>query len=127
MSKPTSGFSIFLLAWETQRNSDLVTSADDKDYYSILLINASNPFDSLKREVMLLISYFALLVFSSYKKKRFLHSIEGITQACSLGIYLYAMTFIPLIKRAWLNKIRQTWFFGDVNCNGCVSQINAFL
>jgi len=39
--------------------ADLVTSADDEDYYSILLIDASNPLNCVKCDVMLLTACFA--------------------------------------------------------------------
>ena len=102
----------------------------DENTEGLLLVDASNAFNSLNRQVMLqniqiLCPSFAPCVINHYRGSAKLFvggetvlSLEGTTQGDPLSMAIYALGTLPLIRRADTAKCTQSWFADDAGAGG---------
>ena len=115
--------------------SDLFQSGDVE---GVLLVDASNAFNTLNRRVMmhniqLLCPMLAVLVINLYRSAARLfvlgggevRSEEGTTQGDPLGMPIYALGLLPLIQTLW-SIVRQAWFADDAAGAGLLSKLKAW-
>ncbi len=100
------------------------------DIEGVLLVDASNAFNSLNRQVMLhniqvLCPAFATCVINYYRSPAELYvggdtilSNEGTTQGDPLSMAIYALATLPLIDKAKQSDVKQTWFADDAGAGG---------
>ena len=104
----------------------LMTRLYDGDIEGVLLVDASNAFNSLNRKVMLhnimrLCPSFATCVLNCYRGDaelfvggETLQSTEGTTQGDPLSMAIYALGTLPLIRKA-AAAATQAWFADDAS------------
>ncbi len=105
-----------------------------KDNEAVLLVDASNAFNSLNRRVALhnvraLCPSFATILVNCYREPSFIDgetilSQEGTTQGDPLSMPFYAVSTLPLINQLPCS-VRQVWYADDAAAAGsvnCLSQ-----
>ena len=97
---------------------------------AILLVDASNTFNSLIRQVALrnisiLCPSLAVILINTYRAKvplfidgKHLFSSEGTTQGNPLAMAMHAISVVPLIDAVRDCEIRQAWFADDATAAG---------
>ena len=110
---------------------------DEKETEAILLVDASNAFNSLNRKCSLLnirqlCPAISTVLISTYRDSTDLFlgsdtilSEEGTTQGDPLAMPFYALATRPLIGALRLsnNSIRQTWYADDATAAGSISAL----
>ena len=109
---------------------------DSAEYKAALLIDATNAFNSLNRQVALhnirrLCPPIATILVNSYRATTELFvncgvilSQEGTTQGDPLGIAMYGLATIPLIRR--LNgPCKQVWYADDSTTFGSLEHLHS--
>ena len=107
-----------------------------EDTEAILLVDASNAFNSLNRQVALrnvrhLCPSLANILINTYREPselfvdgQVLWSEEGTTQGDPLAMPLYALATIPLINRlSSVPDVKQIWYADDASASGRLSSI----
>ena len=102
---------------------------DDKTE-AILLVDASNAFNNLNRQVALLNIHetcpaIATILTNCYRSQsplfvqgEMLLSCEGTTQGDPLAMAMFALASIPLIQKVETPGAKQAWFADDAACGG---------
>ena len=104
---------------------------------AILLVDASNAFNSLNRLTALhnirhLCPSLATVLINSYRTPTqlfidgdVLYSSEGTTQGDPLAMPMYALATIPLIKKlhSTIDDVRQVWYADDASAAGTVNSL----
>ena len=112
-----------------------IFEADDSD--GVLLIDASNAFNSLNRSAALhnlriLCPTLAIFAINTYREPARLfiiggqeiQSAEGTTQGDPMAMGLYAVSVQPLISRLNLSSTaRQCWFADDASASGSLEEL----
>uniref|UniRef100_A0A146KS76 Uncharacterized protein n=1 Tax=Lygus hesperus TaxID=30085 RepID=A0A146KS76_LYGHE len=114
---------------------------EDPNCESILLMDASNAFNSLSRPLalwnarilwprcstFLFNTYrgFPMLVFRNSDAE--IISQEGTTQGDPLGMYMYAVGTLPLIRQLRGDEWRQVWYADDSACAGRLIAVREWL
>ncbi len=107
------------------------------DTEAVLLVDASNAFNSLNRSSALLnikrlCPAFATILINTYRNPidlfvdgNVLHSDEGTTQGDPLAMQMYALATIPLIKNLNdnFNDITQIWYADDACATGRITRL----
>ena len=105
------------------------TMFSNEDTEGMLLVDASNAFNSLNRNVALhniqhiCPAFFTLLVNTYrhpaplYINGDILYSNEGTTQGDPLAMPFYALAIVPLIQRL-PNVVKQAWYADDAGACG---------
>ena len=115
---------------------------DQEDTEGLLLVDASNAFNSISRPALLWNCRvpwprFAIFLFNFYlgssvillKSQRggrvsVLYSQEGTTQGCPLSMLAYAVGILPLIRSLKDRNLHsQAWYADDSSCGGLLSNI----
>ena len=113
------------------------SSFQDDNVEAILLVDATNAFNSLNRFAALhnirrLCPSLATILINTYRDPIdlfvdgcVLQSDEGTTQGDPLAMQMYAIATIPLIKRlrTMLNDVSQFWYADDACASGKISQL----
>lgn len=107
----------------------------DSDTEAILLVDATNAFNCLNRQVALknisinCPSIFPILV-NTYRKPsclfvggEMLWSQEGTTQGDPLAMVMYALATVPLITKLKLSENRQVWYADDAAAGGKLEKV----
>ena len=110
-----------------------------EDTEAILLVDASNAFNSLNRQVALrnarhLCPSLASILINTYREPsellvdgQFLWSNEGTIQGDPLAMPLYAIATIPLIKRlSSVPDVKQVWYADDASASGRLSSLRSW-
>ena len=107
------------------------------DIEGVLLVDATNAFNSLNRRVMLyniqcLCPSFATCVLNCYRSDaelfvggETLHSAEGTTQGDPLSMAIYALGTLPLVRLAQA-KATQAWFADDASAGDKLVKLRAW-
>ena len=95
---------------------------DSSDTEAVLLVDATNAFNSLNRQVALqnirrLCPPLATILINTYRVPTELFVEGGTTQGDPLAMPMYALATIPLIKRLKSNT-KQIWYADDVAATG---------
>jgi len=102
---------------------------------AVMLVDASNAFNNLNREVALLnIQYYcpsiAVILINCYRKdihlfvgKEVILSQEGTTQGDPLAMAFFAIASIPLIKAIATDDVIQAWFADDASSGGKLERL----
>ena len=105
------------------------------DTEAIILVDASNAFNSLNREVALrnvkhLCPSLATILINSYRSQSELFingetilSQEGTTQGDTLAMAMYAISTIPLIHCLSKDSLVQAWYADDASAGGILADI----
>ena len=114
------------------------SSFDSENCEALLLVDASNAFNSLNRQtalrnIMKQCPPLATVLIHSYRAEtdlfvdgEVIKSSEGTTQGDPLAMPMYALATIPLIKR--LNQgANQVWYADDAAAMGKIQQVHAHL
>ena len=103
---------------------------NEEDGWGVLMIDASNAFNSINRQAALwntriLWPSCSLFVFNTYKgwaplvvtdSSEYLYSKEGVTQGDPLSMFVYAVATLPLIDRiGHPNAGRDVWYADDAS------------
>ena len=104
---------------------------EDTNTEAVLLVDATNTFNSLNRQVALrnvlhLCPSIAPAIVSTYRANsqlfvdgEVIYSREGTTQGDPLAMAMYAIATIPLIhKLSELSQVQQVWFADDATAGG---------
>ena len=106
------------------------------DSEGVLLVDASNAFNSLNRRVMLhniqrLCRAFATCVINYYRSSvqlfvggETLLSAEGTTQGDPLSMAIYALGTLPLVSHAKTADVTQAWFADDASAADKLIQLH---
>ena len=106
-----------------------------EDTEAILLVDASNTFNSLNRQVALrnvrhLCPSLANILINTYREHselfvdgKVLWSEEGTTQGDPLAMPLYALATIPLNRLSSVPDVKQIWYADDASASGRLSSI----
>ena len=110
-----------------------------EDTEAILLVNASNAFNSLNRQVALrnaryLCHSLANFLINTYREPsqllvdgQVLWSEEGTTQGDPLAMPFYALATIPLINRlSNVPDVKQVWYADDASAAGRLSSLRSW-
>ncbi len=108
----------------------------NEDTEAVLLVDASNAFNSLNREVALhnirhLCPSLATILINIYRDATelfvdglVLFSEEGTTQGDPLAMPMYALATIPLVKRlSNTSNATQVWYADDASAAGSLSSL----
>ena len=107
------------------------------DAEGILLVDASNAFNTLNRAAALrniqhLCPPLATILINTYRQPSSLFvdgdvllSREGTTQGDPLAMSMYAVGILPLIHRTY-NKVKQAWYADDATAVGKVCDLRAW-
>ena len=99
---------------------------------AVILVDASNAFNSLNREaalrnVHILCPVFTPILVNTYRQPSRLFidgehiwSQEGTMQVDSLAMVMYAIGTLPLIHRLQ-GPVAQVWYADDASAGGCVT------
>ena len=110
------------------------TAFDSSDTEAVLLVDATNAFNSLNRQVALqnirrLCPPLATILINTYRSPTelfvdgdILLSQEGTTQGDPLAMSMYALATIPLIKRL-KNNSKQIWYADDAAATGKLADL----
>ena len=111
----------------------------NKDTEAVLLVDASNAFNSLNRQVALrnarhLCPSIATIVINTYRAHselfidgQVLWSEEGTTQGDPLAMPLYALATIPLINNlSSVPETKQVWYADDASASGSLSALRSW-
>ncbi len=110
------------------------TSFESDDNEGVLLVDASNAFNSLNRQVALhniqrLCPPLATILINNYRAPTELFvdgdtllSQEGTTQGDPLAMPMYALATIPLIKKLEGNY-KQIWYADDATAVGKITEL----
>ena len=102
--------------------------------HSILLVDASNAFNSLNRKTALhnirsLCPTLSTILINTYRSDPVcfvdgdtLHSREGTTQGDPLAMPMYDIATMPLIQ-ALQRDVKQVWYADDASATGGVNQL----
>ena len=103
----------------------------DNECEAVLLVHASNAFNSLNRQAALrnvraLCPPIATAIINTYRRDAdlfvdgsTLYSQEGTTQGDPLAMPMYALTLLPLIEKVNPNlSVIQTWYADDATAAG---------
>ena len=108
-----------------------------EDTEAVLLIDASNAFNSLNRNVTLHNIQFtcpklSTVLYNTYRAPsdlyidgEVIHSQEGTTQGDPLAMPMYALATIPLIDQLPCN-VTQIWYADDACAIGSVADLHAW-
>ena len=100
------------------------------DTDSVLLVDATNAFNSLNRQVALtnisiLCSAIHLILVNAYQRPSCLFvggetllSQDGTTQGDQLAMAMYALATVPFIDKVKTNGFRQVWYATDATGGG---------
>ena len=111
------------------------TSLESDDSEAILLVDATNAFNSLNRQTALhnirrICPALATILINTYRDPTDLFidgdrmlSQEGTTQGDPLAMPMYALATVPLINRLSKGSIKQIWYADDAAAVGKVSQL----
>lgn len=114
-------------------NVKLVFESADTD--PIVLVDASNAFNALNREVALrnvlrLCPSIAKVLINTYRGNgdlyidgEVLSSQEGTTQGDPLAMVMYAIAVIPLLHRLSEHQAKQVWYADDATAGGQLSPL----
>lgn len=106
----------------------------DESTEAVLLVDASNAFNSLNRKTALhnirnLCPTLSTILINTYRSDSdifvdgdVLHSSEGTTQGDPLAMPMYAVATIPLIKES-KNHAKQVWYADDASAIGKIADI----
>ena len=108
----------------------------DEDCEAVLLVDASNAFNSLNRQVALrniraLCPPIATALINTYRRDvelfvdgSTLYSQEGTTQGDPLAMPMYALALLPLIDKVNpASSVIQTWYADDASAAGGISEL----
>ena len=103
---------------------------------AVLMVDASNAFNSLNRQVALqnilhICPSIASAIINSYRSDSYLfigeeimHSSEGTTQGDPLAMAMYAIASLPLIRQLKeASSANQVWFADDATAGGQLQQL----
>ena len=106
---------------------------------AVLLVDASNAFNSLNRQIALrnirtLCPSISTMLINSYRKDPELfvggttiHSKEGTTQGDPLAMPMYAIALLPLIKKVNPHcSVTQAWYADDASATGHLSDLRSW-
>jgi len=111
---------------------NIAFSAEDSE--AVLLVDASNAFNSLNRQAALLnirslCPPLATILINTYRHAielfvdgTTLYSQEGTTQGDPLAMPMYAIAILPLIHRVNV-EVKQVWYADDATATGCVAAL----
>ena len=110
---------------------------DDESTEAILLVDATNAFNTINRQVALHDIRFncpaiSKILLNFYRKPSFLWlndsflmSKEGTTQEDPLAMPMYALSTIPLIRKL-KHGVKQVWYADDACAVGSLSSLHSF-
>ena len=102
----------------------------------LLLVDASNAFNSLNRQISLhniqtLCPPLAKILINTYRKEvplfidgHHIFSSEGTTQGDPLAMAMYSISAIPLITALQDPRLKQVWFANDVTARGTLEGLH---
>ena len=105
------------------------------DVEGVLLVDASNAFNSLNRQASLhniqrLCPSFSTILINTYRRDVNLYiggetllSEEGTTQGDPLAMPMYALGVVPLINSLSDDLVNQVWYADDASACGCLSDV----
>ena len=105
---------------------------------AVLLVDASNAFNSLNRQAALhnlqyLCPSLATILLNTYRNDvclfidgRQLLSTEGTTQGDPLAMAMYAISVLPLINALRECDVNQTWFADDATAGGSLNDLRGW-
>jgi len=108
----------------------LRTMFKDQESEAVLLVDASNAFNSLNRRtalrnVMSICPSLATITINTYRQhpqlfiqNQKLLSQEGTTQGDPLAMAIYAISLQPLVQRLNDQNAKQVWFANDASAGG---------
>ena len=109
------------------------------DVEAVLLVDASNAFNSLNREVALrniqiVCPALAKILINTYREPTELFvdgitliSEEGTTQGDPLAMPFYALATVPLINRLdVVEDLKQVWYADDASASGSIASVHAW-
>lgn len=111
---------------------------ENEDVEGLLFVDASNAFNALNRKLMLInlqktCPSLSTLVTNVYRDSaemfvggEVLLSTEGTTQGDPLSMAVYALATLPLIQRAKLEHLTQSWFADDACSGASLSKLLAW-
>ena len=107
---------------------------NDEDTEAVLLVDATNAFNALNRQVALrniriLCPILAPFLINTYRSpsKLFIEGVhilsqEGITQGDPLGMAMFAIGTLPLIQQI-RGGVRQSWYADDATAGGTITTL----
>ena len=107
---------------------------EDRSTEAVLLVDASNAFNTLNRKTALhnirsICPTLSTILINTYRADSdlfmdgdVLHSSEGTTQGDPLAMPMYAVATIPLIKES-NNHAKQVWYADDASATGKIADI----
>ena len=108
---------------------------NSSDCEAVLLVDASNAFNSLNRQVALrnvrhLCPSLATILINTYRSDVNLFiendtilSSEGVTQGDPLAMAMYAISTIPLIQSLKTDTVTQVWYADDASAGGSLLKL----
>ena len=108
---------------------------NSSDSEAILLVDASNAFNSLNRKMALrnirhLCPSLATILINTYRSDINLFiendttfSSEGVTQGDPLAMAMYAISTIPLIRSLKTDTVTQVWYANDASAGGSLLKL----
>ena len=109
--------------------------SDSQPTEAVILVDASNAFNSLNREAALrniqqLCPSLSRIIINTYRNEselfiegNTLHSQEGTTQGDPLAMAMYAIAITPLIYRLENAGIKQAWYADDATAGGSLQDL----
>ena len=108
---------------------------ESRETEAILLVDASNAFNSLThraalRNIQHLCPTLSKIITNTYRENpqlfidgNILYSQEGTTQGDPLAMAMYAIAITPLIQRLEDHGVKQAWYADDATAGGALKQL----